>query len=95
MRDILLNTENDLQIMGGDLQIAESSNQHVSLLAATTAGEWKRSPSAGMGLSRFLLTESSDITKMLHIIDVQLQADGVKSKTARVINGQLQIDAKY
>lgn len=95
MKDITLDENNDLKIVAGDFQIADSDNQHVALLAATAAGDWKQSPAAGMGLNRFLLGETNDVTRMLHIIDVQLKADGVTSKTVKNINNQLQIDAKY
>lgn len=95
MKDFSLNENNDIKIANGDVVIGDSDNQHVQLLAATSAGQWKQSPSAGMGLNRFLLGESTDVTKMLHIVDVQLKADGVASKTVRFTNGQLQIDAKY
>lgn len=94
-QDIQLTDTNDLKVVGGDFQIAESDNQHVSLLAATSAGQWKQYPAAGMGLVRFVLGESNDVTKMLHIVDVQLKADGVVSKTVKFVNNQLQIDASY
>ncbi len=87
--------DNDLKIVGGDFQITNSDNQHVALLASTAAGDWKQNPAAGMGLNRFLKSDISDITKMLHIVNIQLMADGVLKKTVKYINSQLSIDASY
>jgi hypothetical protein len=95
MKDIALNNDFTLKIANGDFVIEESDNQHVALLAGTSAGEWKQSPVTGMGLNRFLKGDSDDLIRMKHIINIQLKADGAIEQKVIINQDTIQIDAKY
>ncbi len=94
-KDILLNDDNTLKIVGGDFVIGESSEQHVSLLAGTSQGEWKQSPLTGRKLSDYLLDENLSKTRLKHIINVQLELDGAAKKEINVTPENIEINANY
>jgi hypothetical protein len=95
-KDFLLDEDDDLKVVNGDLVIGLSDDQHVQILASISAGEIKQFPTAGMGLNRFLNSiENRANAKMKHIINVQLEADGAIEKKIEIKNGELKINASY
>lgn len=94
--DIFVDEDYDLFFAGGDFLIGLSDQQHVAILAEVFPAEFKRYPTAGMGLNRRLLsTERNNSAAVRHIIDRQLKADGVLFKKVMYRNGTIEIDAKY
>lgn len=73
--DLLLDSNNDLQIKDGDLVVGESELQEAFLILKTNKGEWKEDPVTGCSLLRFINSKSSpaEIRKQ---IQLQLTRDG-------------------
>ena len=57
MTDILLDDTFDVRIKDGDLVFGESTRQHQSLLLLTQYGEWRESPTVGIGAATWLQDE--------------------------------------
>lgn len=94
MKDLILNNAFDFQVAGGDLVIGDSQEQSIALLAATSPGQWRERPTAGMGLVDLLKSDVSELKKK-HTINVQLRADGAKLKTLKFEQEEIVIDAYY
>lgn len=93
MKDILLNTDNDLQIANGDFVAGESLNQQVGLLLLLNKGELKQHPLTGVGIYDLINTESAiDIKKAVR---EQLKDDGLKLRALELTNNKLYITADY
>lgn len=93
MKDILLNTDNDLQIANGDFVAGESLNQQVGLLLLLNKGELKEHPLTGVGIYEIINTESVDDIK--NAVREQLKDDGLKLRTLELTNNKLYITADY
>lgn len=94
MKDLLLTDDMDLQLTNGDLSVGDPNDQNVQLLAATSPGQWKESPTAGMGLVDLLNSERQEGT-VRHFINRQLRADGAKSKKISFDGDNINIEASY
>jgi hypothetical protein len=93
MKDILLNTELDLDIANGDLVVGESTVQHQQLLLVTSKGDWKENPLVGVGAAAFLKDE--DESGLLNEIRIEFQKDGMDVKAVNIQSGEINIDANY
>ena len=93
MKDLLLNDNHDLAIANGDLVVDDSDVQHQDLLLMTTKGEWKESPTIGVGVLGFLKDE--DAFGLLATVKAQFEMDGMRVRNMELIDGSLQIDATY
>jgi protein involved in temperature-dependent protein secretion len=93
MKDILLNTELDLDIADGDLVVGESTVQHQQLLLVTSKGDWKENPLIGVGAAAFLKDE--DESGLLNMIRIEFQKDGMDVKAVNIQSGEINIDANY
>lgn len=78
VNDIMLDDNYDLQIVGGDLVVAESTRQHQALLLLTEPGQIDQYPTAGIGLMGWLLDDDSDTNTLRHAIESQFKADGMR-----------------
>lgn len=84
--DILLDDDLDLTIdSSGDFKISESDYQSSVLILNTYAGAWKLNPICGMGLARYKGSSGTQL-QIRREISVQLQADGFKINSVKVLN---------
>jgi hypothetical protein len=93
MKDLMLNSNGDLQITNNDLVIGESDQQHQKLLLIAEPGSIKEFPTVGVGLANFL--EGEDDGLMMQTIRNQFDADGMTINSISVDNGKIKIDANY
>ncbi len=68
-KDILLNQDNDLDFLNGDVVIGESLLQEVSIIARLQSGELKSDPILGPNLIQLIKSNSkqADIEQRLRI----------------------------
>lgn len=95
MIDILLDTDFDLKIAGGDFVVGESTRQHQQLLLLIEKGELREFPVRGVGAQSWLL-DDIQAGDFAAAVKREFEADGmkvllVKSSAA----GNLQIEASY
>jgi|AMZC01.1.fsa_nt_AMZC01002902.1_16 hypothetical protein len=78
MKDILLDSMNDLAVKNGDFDIQHSDIQNVSLLMISEKGDFKESPAVGIGLVKYLDSPFSGKQRLQFIREVtlQIEADG-------------------
>jgi hypothetical protein len=93
MKDILLNSDFDLEIVDGDLVIGESTTQHQQLLLLTNKGDWKENPLVGVGATGFLKEENE--SGLMQEIRIQFEKDGMEVNNISIQSGAIEIDAKY
>lgn len=93
MKDILLNSDFDLDIVNGDLVVGESTTQHQQLLLLTNKGDWKENPLIGVGAAGFLKDE--DESGLLQEIRIQFEKDGMEVNDITIDSGEIKIDAQY
>ncbi|WP_400192823.1 hypothetical protein [Hymenobacter sp. B81] len=74
--DLLLTAGLDLQVRGGDLELGESTEQHLALLLHSEKGDWRQTPFAGVGLRTLLLDDAAPVA-IIQEIQAQLELDGV------------------
>lgn len=75
MKDILLNTENDLQFSNGDLATGDSTLQDVSIILQMNQGELKSFPVLGASLVQLLKSKERQAL-MEERVRVHLALDG-------------------
>ena|ERR1035437_6646575 len=83
-KDILLDSNYDLQIVNGDFVVGPSDQQHANLLLNTAIGNWKQFPTIGVFLKQYI---AGNINKnaLQQIISVALNNDGMTLKSLNVI----------
>ncbi len=95
MRDILLDSENDLLLNQGDFVLGDATAQSIGLLLLFQKGELRASPLMGVGLINWLLSEGS-LVGLKHEVAKQFAADGGVLRTLRIQEGgQIEIDVVY
>ena len=93
MKDILLNSDFDLDFENGDLKIDNSKNQSIELLLLSAQGEWKEHPEAGADISK---AENGVINQFLERnIRVQLEADNFNLDKLIISENGFQISGDY
>lgn len=93
MKDLFLNSGHELEIVNGDFAVDVSDVQHQDMLLMTTKGEWKESPTLGVGALGFLKDE--DAFGLLATVKAQFETDGMSVRNMEFLDGNLQIDAVY
>lgn len=93
--DIMLDEGYDLLITDGDLVIGESTRQHQGLLLLTEPGQIEQHPTAGVGITTWLLNDEADVTHLRHVITQQFGADGLKINKLDLRLPNIHIDANY
>jgi len=88
--DILLDTDNDLNIYQGDFKVGAADLHHVEVLLISAPGSFKQSPLTGANI-RSLISGKVDVATRRDI-KVQLASDGYKAKNVTIDNGTLVID---
>ena len=74
-KDILLNSENDIDIVNGDLVIGESLLQEVAIITQLNSGELKSDPVLGPNLIQFNKSNAKR-TEIDQRLRVHLARDG-------------------
>jgi hypothetical protein len=93
-KDLLLN-DFDFVIADGDFMVAESTAQNQALLLVTNAGEWRESPTTGVGLSQFL-NDETDGAALAAAVKTAFEQDGMLVNRVFATNNQtIQVDANY
>ena len=77
MTDLTLDTAFDLALKNGDLFTSESTRQHQELLLLTQYGEWRESPTVGIGAATWLQDEQ-DGANLAAAIKAGFEGDGMK-----------------
>ncbi|MBA3901184.1 MAG: hypothetical protein H0X62_13425 [Bacteroidetes bacterium] len=94
MRDILLDENNELLIKNGDLVMGDATKQHQKHLLMASKGEYKQSPTTGVGLMSFLDDENPD--DLLREIRKEFARDGMTVNDIKIKgDGSISIDAAY
>lgn len=93
MNDILLDNNYDIHIVNGDLDIGLSDSQQAQLLLQSSPGEWKESPTHGVGVAQYL--EHHDKGQLARRIQTELTADGMRVNRININNSNIHIDAAY
>ncbi|RFM32265.1 hypothetical protein [Chitinophaga silvisoli] len=94
MKDILFNTDLDLDIRNNDFVIGFSDLQHQQVLLMNNRATFKESP--GVGVDAFGFLQDNDYHSLLAEIRAQFIADGMSVKKITLTDsGQLNIDATY
>jgi len=91
--DLILDTDNDLDIIDNDLVMGDSAEQHQSLLLVSAKGEFKENPIATVGVLNFL--EAENTNELLGEIRKCFAGDGMNVKKLAIDNGKIIIDASY
>lgn len=94
MDDILLDKDGDLDSANGDLIVGKATAQNQQLLLLTNPGEWKESPTTGVGMEEFLDDDTED--ELFKEIREQFKADGQTIKQLKILpSGNIGLDADY
>lgn len=93
MKDILLRSDFDLDIVNGDIAVGDSQVQQPQLLLNTSPGEWPNAPTTGIGIARYV--ESADQASLARRIQTELTADGMRVNKININNSNIHIDAAY
>jgi len=93
MTDLIVNSDNDLQIIADDIAIGRSNEQHKEHLLITEPGSIKEFPTAGVGLFGFI--ESEDEANMIATVRRQFASDGIDIKSISYSKGKLLINGDY
>lgn len=75
MNDILLDETGDLKIQNGDFVVGNSDIQDAILIVNAFTGDWKNSPTTGVGLGNYLGSSGQKSIIRQSIIQ-QLQREG-------------------
>lgn len=75
MTDILLDENDDLLLINGQMVRGESSRQHADLLVRLEKGELRQTPNVGFGIERRLRSVANP-RRFLRELKVELENDG-------------------
>ncbi|MCT3661040.1 hypothetical protein HZR00_00735 [Elizabethkingia anophelis] len=93
-QDILFNPDYSLKIENGDFVIGESTYQHQRDLLFADKGEFKESPTIGVGSRRYL--ESEKPSELAREIRLEFIADRMDVNAINIDdNLEISIDAAY
>lgn len=93
MKDILLTSDFDLDIVNGDISVGDSQVQQPQLLLNTSPGEWPNAPTTGIGIARYV--ESADQASLARRIQTELTADGMRVDRINIDGSNIKIEASY
>jgi hypothetical protein len=74
--DILLNEQNELLIVDGDLVIGQSDQQHIKHIVEAFKGEYKHDPLVGFGVIGYLKRDEKIESEFRRDLKIQLENDG-------------------
>lgn len=90
---LLLDQIGDLQYVNGIRQRGEITEQNQMLLLLSAKGDFKESPTVGVGIAGYL--KDDDVTGLLGEIKKEFQRDGMNVKKISLTGSQLVIIAPY
>jgi len=79
MKDILFDTDGELQFENGDFLVGESDTQNVKLIVEANKGEFKQHPQLGFGAINYVKSNVSAI-EFKRDLKIQLKMDGYRPK---------------
>ncbi len=91
-KDILLDDDNDIMVVNGDLFVGESDEQHIGHIIKAAKGEYKQHPLCGSDSVKDLSATFN--YAILNKIKLQLKADGFSNVNISYINEEIIIDAE-
>ena len=92
-KDILLDDNDDLAFLDGDVVIGDSADQEVSLILRSNQGDWRASPLTGFGVAQRMRNEVSRAEFELALAS-QLELDGFSMPVVKLAQDGLTINAK-
>ena len=93
-KDFILGDDMDLVIENGTFKTGDATKQNQKLLLATEKGEWKQSPTVGVGLSGFINNDNPG--EMKAEIIKQFELDGMRVRDVEFDDkGNITVDAEY
>ena len=92
-RTDITTVEYDLAIADGDLCIGAAEEQNQRLILATNKGDWKATPTVGVGIMHYI--ESATSGELAREIRTQLTADGMTVSKVNITDGNIDVEAYY
>ncbi len=89
-KDILLDEDNDLLIVNGDLVIGESEEQDIKMILQAVKNDYKQFPELGVDLVKHIEASGSSL-KLKQDIKINLRMDDIK-KRFKIKNGAIEFD---
>lgn len=84
MRDLIFADDEDILILNGDLEIADSTIQHQFDLLKSAPGDWLFSPEIGVNVESFL--DSEHTTKdLFRRIKFEFDRDGMQVDSIQIV----------
>ena len=94
MDDIQIDDTFELLFDSGDFSIGESTLQHQQLLLMTEKGDWRESPTVGIGAPGYLKDNDED-SGLLPEIKQQFEKDGMTVVSVKLDGDKITTDAYY
>lgn len=76
MLDILLSSTFDLVIKNGDFDFGDATNQNQNLIILASKGEFKQSPTVGVGIIDYIL-DDANTDELEGVIQNEFEKDGL------------------
>lgn len=92
-KDIITDSDFDLEIINGDLAVLESDAQHIDHIITADKGHFRQFPLVGVGIEKFL-NHSTTEQEIRQAIKLQLEADGFMVGTIKVVGQNIEINAE-
>lgn len=93
MIDIAQTTDGDIELVNGDLEYNESTEQHQQDILIADQGHYKEFPDTGIGILNFL--QDSDPENLLRNTRKQFTKDGMRVRHIGIKYGQIDVKAEY
>ena len=95
VNDIILDEDNDLLIIDGDLVVSDSRYQHVKHLLEAEKGFYKFSPQSGVGMTNLINDEFAP-EDIIRLVRFEVERDGFKVEKLQFSNdGKIDIIGDY
>ncbi len=93
VEDFLLDSDQDLQIVDGDILIGASDQQHVEYIMKADRGHFRQYPLIGVGIERNI-NGPVNVQEIKQRIERQLESDNYNVRKVEVtLAGKISIDA--
>ncbi|MBD2769696.1 oxidase [Hymenobacter sp. BT664] len=89
-----MNSDNDLDIQGGDLVVGESTQQNQKLILQSNPGEWRAAPLVGVGIQN-MIEDDAPSAAISSSIQAQFEADGMEVDHINLSGATLDVAAYY
>lgn len=93
IRDIQLQADGDVSLVGGDISYGESTRQHQADILQASRGDYINAPLIGVNAINYLLDEKPQA--FLQEVARQMTLDGIKVKKVSFENEELVISGGY